>query len=101
VIVCIILDVDVHEARVVPHVVVVPIYVPLPSFIYSMGQKVLVRLHSGVPVGLQGRVLVGLQRNPNRSPTSSFLASSFLWSTGESIHGAVRKLEDLKVWEPR
>jgi hypothetical protein len=27
-----------HEAQVVPHVVVVPIYVPLPSFIYSGGK---------------------------------------------------------------
>jgi hypothetical protein len=28
---------DMYEARVVPHIVVVPIYVPLPSFIYFGG----------------------------------------------------------------
>jgi hypothetical protein len=71
----------VDEARVVPHIVVAPIYVPLPSFIYSRGVRVLIGYKVGVLVELQGRVLVGLQSNPSRSPTSSFLASSFLEDT--------------------
>jgi hypothetical protein len=32
------LGVDVYEAIVIPHVMVVPIYIPLPLFIYSRGQ---------------------------------------------------------------
>jgi hypothetical protein len=50
-----------------------------PLYILEVG--VLVGYKVEVLVGLQGRVLVGLQKNPSRSPTSSFLASSFLNDT--------------------
>ena len=49
------------------------IYVPPPFFIYSRS-GVLVSYKVGVLVALHDRVLLGLQRNPSRSPTTSFLA---------------------------
>jgi hypothetical protein len=51
VVICIVLDVDVHEARVVPHIVVVSIYLPCPP-LYTPGVGVLVGYKIGVLVGL-------------------------------------------------
>ena len=57
---------------------------PCPP-LYILESRLLVSYKVGVLVGLQGRVLVGLKRNRSRSPTSSFLAGSFLVGTSGSI----------------